>query len=661
MTRLNQELDEDQILALKVRADQARRNIIEMTTLAKSGHPGGPLGSADMDALIHYVAEIDKNDPFSLKNDIIIRSAGHYSAGDYAAKAQAGLFPADEAVSQFRKVGSIYEGHVSHKVSGVWIDTGVLGQGLSAGVGLALGSKMLGYDNHIFVCMGDGEQNKGQVMEAARFAFKYTHPDNKYKIDNLTVIVDDNANQLSGPTAEIMPMHIRAFFEAAGWRTEKIDGHSIKDGWEALQKAQKAENKLTAIIAETIMGMGYEEIHSDFNYHGAPLSREQAVEALSQMGYKPRFDELERMREQDHPSRDGRPHFPVSVNAGERMVYTEPTACRNAWGKALESIAGVTLNKDGTPKSGMSPMAVFDCDLMGSVKTGGFAKKYPDNFFQSGIMEHHTAAMAGAMSILPISVWYADFGVFSVTETYQQHRLTAINDGNLKLISTHCGPDVGEDGKTHQAIDFLALNNHPGWQTFLPADANQTDAIVRYMAQHQGNMHLAMGRSKIPVITKQGSSEPFFDESYEFSPYGFETLRNYGNHATICTYGNLAHRAVISADLLKTQDILVKVVNIPVPTQFDREKLQKNLVYDDGIPNEIVTYEDHYIGNEGDELAGLAGVIKGCLYGDSEDRSPGVWSLGVRNYGPSGKALDVYKDLGLHETDLVKFIQEHAV
>ena len=648
--RLDQgDLSSDNISELEQRVNAARGLIIEMTTLAESGHPGGALGRAEIDALIYYGAKIDPNNPFKPGSDIVIDSAGHYSAGTYATLAAIGIIPKKEVATHFRKTGSRYEGHVTHKVPAIWLDTGILGQGLSAAVGFSLANKLLGYDDvHITVKMGDGEQNKGQVIEAARFAAKYG-------LGNITVLVDCNGQQLSGPTAEVMPMKIRETYEAARWNVIEVYGYDLAACWNALRKAK--QDGLTAIITNTIMGKGYPPIEGDFNYHGKPLSREQAIEALKGLGLENRFEELEKLRIQEPSNKYlGKPRFEPKINGGEPILYTkeEKTDCRSAWGKALLSIGKANLQEDGRAREEYSPIAVVDCDLKGSVQTKAFGDTFQNNFFQAGIMEHHAASMAGAMSLTEVLTFLSDFGVLSVTEMNQQNRLTAINDGNLKLISTHCGLDVGEDGKTHQALDYLALTNHPRWQTFTPADPNQTDRIVRYMATNYGCMHVAMGRSKVPVITKQGSDEPFFSKDYEFTPGKVDVLRYYGDKVVIYTYGSMAHRAVKAADELNRNGIGVKVLNLATPTSPNTRSVRDAVTEQTEL---VITYEDHYIGEkEGAENSGMAPIVKGLLYRNKIQ--PEIKCIGVRDYGLSGKVDELYRVEGLHEDNLCRLVLE---
>jgi transketolase len=278
------------------------------------------------------------------------------------------------------------------------------------------------------------------------------------------------------------------------------------------------------------------------------------------------------------------------------------------------------------------------------VKTAGFAKQFPNHFFQGGIQEHNTATIAGAISTLGFVSFFADFGVFGVSETYNQHRLNDINETNLKLICTHNGLDVGEDGKTHQCIDYIGvMQNLFGYKIMVPADPNQTDRVIRYAANTYGNFLIAMGRSPIPtLLTEKGT--PLFSPPYEFR-YGHADLVRNGNDAAIITTGGMVHKAVQAWDKLGEKGITVQVINISCLSDLDREAIVK--AAETGI---ILTYEDHHT------QTGLGSLIANFL----AEYGLGIRfrKLGIRQYGSSGKPDDLYKMQGLDVESLVQTVTE---
>ncbi len=187
--------------------------------------------------------------------------------GVYAALAEAGFFPAEEFVAHFRQAGSVFEGHVERSVPGIEWSCGNLGQGLSAGVGLALGARLTEASWHTFVAMSDGEQHKGQVAEARRLAVKE-------RLGNLTAVIDCNRIQISGHTDEVMPVHIAADWAADGWRVVECDGHDLAALHEALRDAVRGDGP-TVVVARTVIGKGVSFMEDLPEFHGRGLTAEE--------------------------------------------------------------------------------------------------------------------------------------------------------------------------------------------------------------------------------------------------------------------------------------------------------------------------------------------------------------------------------------------------
>jgi len=239
------------------------------------------------------------------------------------------------------------------------------------------------------------------------------------------------------------------------------------------------------------------------------------------------------------------------------------------------------------------------------------------------------------LSQLPIRVFFADFGVFGIDETYNQQRLNDINHTSLKLILTHCGLDVGEDGKTHQCIDYLGVaSNLFGFKVIIPADPNQTDRAVRYLARENGNFLLAVGRSKTPVILDE-KGEPIFAKDYKFE-YGKIDLIRQGNQACIFTMGSMVPRAIKVWEILKEKGILVKIFNVscPLALEKDLEKIKEGFAT--GL---VITYEDHQI------ETGLGARI--ALLATEQSLTAKFLRFGVINYGASGKPDELFRLQGL--------------
>jgi transketolase len=628
-----EKLDEASLKRLADLARLARGDILKMTTLAGSGHPGGSMSSIDFYLILYSYANVHSQFPSDPNRDRIVISHGHTSPGVYAALARTGFFPIEAAIVNFRKAGSAFEGHVEKGVPGVEWNTGNLGQGLSAGCGFALAAKILKRDFHVFVAMGCGEQQKGQISEARRFALKYG-------LDKLTVIIDYNCRQISGVTQEIMPQNIGKNFESDGWRVIEVDGHQFQEIYGALRQAILSHHP-TAIIAHTIMGKGVSFMEGNEEYHGRALNLDEYKKATQELKVEDDLDRYRQLRESgtfSFPPR-GYPIEIPSIQIGRPRNYEKDQRLdnRTAFGNALVDLAKANLQENG-----FLPIAVFDCDLAPSTKTTAFARQFPNNFFQGGIQEHNTATIAGTVSTVNLLSLFADFGVFGVDETYNQHRLNDINSTNLKLICTHNGLDVGEDGNTHQCIDFAGvMRNLFGYKIIIPADPNQTDRVIRYVAKTSGTFLVAMGRSPTPILlTDEGA--PLFSGPYEFEYGKADVIRN-GKDAAIITNGGMVYRAVQAWQKLREKGIEAQVLNISCLSALDIEAVLRA-----AKTGTVITYEDHHI------QTGLGSIIANVLAEHS--CCAHFRKIGITRYGGSGKPDDLYRMQGLDVESLIQTV-----
>jgi transketolase len=522
---------------------------------------------------------------------------------------------------------------VEKGIPGIEWNTGNLGQGLSAGCGFALGAKVLKRDLHVFVAMGCGEQQKGQISEARRFAIKYG-------LDNLTVIIDYNCRQISGVTQEIMPQNIAKNFQSDGWRVIELDGHQFQEIYAGFREAVLSKHP-TAIIAHTTMGKGVSFMEGKEEFHGKPLNLDEYKKAIQEMKIEDDLDRYRQIREWGTLSFAGRKYFMKypTVQTGSSRNYGKDQKLdnRSAFGNALVDLAKTNLQDNGPLQ-----IVVFDCDLAPSTKTTGFAKQFPQNFFQGGIQEHNTATIAGAISTIGLLPFFADFGVFGVDETYNQHRLNDINGSNLKLICTHNGLDVGEDGNTHQCIDYVGvMRNLFGYKIIIPADPNQTDRVIRYVAKTHGNFLVAMGRSPIPTLLTENGM-PFFSAPYEFQ-YGKADVIRDGKHGAIITTGGMVYRAVQAWERLREKGVEVQVLNISCLSDLDIEAILKA-----AKTGTVITYEDHHV------QTGLGSLIGNVLA--DHGVSVRFRKMGITQYGSSGKPDDLYRMQRLDVESLVQVV-----
>jgi transketolase len=262
-------------------ARQIRRDIIKMLMISKSGHSGGPLGLADIFASMYF--NILKNDPANpqwAERDFFFLSAGHLCPVWYATLARRGFLPIRE-LNSLRKINTRLQGHpapsYTHGVPGVEIASGALGQGLSVAVGCALGLRLDSKPNRVYVLLGDGELDEGQVWEAMMTA-------GHHRVDNLIAIVDRNHCQIDNRTDKVMELEPLADkWKAFNWHVVECDGNNIEEFLNSVHQAQLLKGKPTVIIAKTFMGRGVSFMEDDYRWHGVPPNDEQGKQALSEL------------------------------------------------------------------------------------------------------------------------------------------------------------------------------------------------------------------------------------------------------------------------------------------------------------------------------------------------------------------------------------------
>lgn len=264
---------------LAVKACKIRQDIIRMLGESKSGHPGGSLSAADIVTTLYFhEMNVDPQNPKNPERDRFVLSKGHAAPVLYAALAEKGFFPVEELMT-LRKLNSRLQGHPSMKhLPGVEMSTGSLGQGLSAANGMALAGKLDGRSYRVYVLLGDGEIQEGQVWEAAMAGAHY-------KLDNVVAFLDHNGLQIDGPVREIMsPEPVADKWRAFGWHVEEIDGHDFNEIIQALAKAKQVKGKPTMIVAKTIKGKGVSFMENQVGWHGNAPSTEQTTQALNELG-----------------------------------------------------------------------------------------------------------------------------------------------------------------------------------------------------------------------------------------------------------------------------------------------------------------------------------------------------------------------------------------
>jgi transketolase len=266
------------ITELKLTANKVRKDIVRMVTEAESGHPGGSLSAADVVTALYFnVMRHKPENPKWEDRDRFILSKGHAAPLLYAVLAERGYFEVKELLT-LRKLGSRLQGHPDMKrLPGIEISTGSLGHGLSVGNGMAIAGKLSKKGYRVYVLLGDGECQEGQVWEAAMTA-------SHYKLDNVTAILDYNGLQIDGPVKDVMNINpISNKWRAFGWYVIEINGHDFKEILDSFERVKKLKGKPSIIIAHTTKGKGVSFMENVVDFHGKAPTKEQMVQALKEL------------------------------------------------------------------------------------------------------------------------------------------------------------------------------------------------------------------------------------------------------------------------------------------------------------------------------------------------------------------------------------------
>ncbi len=271
-------VSEETIRGLEAMATTLRRHIVRMTHQVQSGHPGGSMSACDIvTALYFHVLRVDPKNPTWRDRDRFVLSKGHACPVQYAALAERGFFPVEELMT-FRRINSRLQGHPELGTTpGVENPAGAEGQGLSFAVGLSLAARLDRAPWRVYCLMGDGEQDVGQIWEAAMAAAKF-------RLDHLTAFIDRNGIQQEGRTEEILPLESLADkWRAQNWRVLEIDGHDMRAILEAVHEAQTTKGRPTVIVCRTVKGKGVSFMENVVKYHGAATTDEELTRALAEL------------------------------------------------------------------------------------------------------------------------------------------------------------------------------------------------------------------------------------------------------------------------------------------------------------------------------------------------------------------------------------------
>jgi transketolase len=603
------------LTALHNKATELRIESVRATTEAGSGHPSSCASAADIVAALFFsVMRYDPNNPKAPNSDRFVLSKGHAAPLLYAAWAEAGLFPKSDLL-KLRTLSSDLEGHPTPRLSFVDMATGSLGQGLPVGVGLALNAKFLDHsDYRTYVLMGDGESVEGSVWEAVEVA-------RHHGLDNLCAIVDVNRLGQSDPTMLQHDMEAyRSRWAGFGWHALIVDGHDLSALLAAFDEAARTKGRPTVLLAKTYKGRGISLIENHPSWHGKPLAKgEETQKALAELTQQLKPNGVAPQIKKPAPAASAKPT--IGQVAPPPYKPGDSAATREAFGVALEALGGV------------NPLVVaLDADVKNSTYTDKFAKKYPGRFFENFIAEQTMLGSAAGLAACGKIPFVATFAAF-FTRAYDFIRMAAISQSNIKLVGTHVGVSIGEDGPSQMGLEDIAMMAaQPGVAVLYPSDATCTYRLVELAANHKGMVYIRAGRPKSPVL---------YGPDERFHIGGSKVVRQSpADVLTIVAAGVTLFEALKAHEQLKAVGIPVRVVDLYSIAPIDRATLMDCARAAHG---RILTVEDHYAhGGVGDAVLGAVGAegIK-------------VHKLAVRAIPHSGKPDELIDHFGIGARSIV--------
>ena len=618
------ETSEQAVLTLQDKAARLRIDSVRSKTEAGSGHPTSCASAAEiMSVLFYSVMRYDPCDPHRRDSDVFVLSKGHAAPILYAAWAEAGAFPREKLLT-LRKVDSDLEGHPTTCLPFIDVATGSLGQGLSVAAGIAINAKQFeNSDQRVYVLMGDGESAEGSVWEAAQWAALH-------RLNNLCATIDINRLGQSQPTMLEWDLEIyKARWEAFGWQVLIVDGHSIPDLLTAYKTANRSADRPTIVLARTLKGKGFIGIEGLEHWHGKALPKDTAAKVIAELEKQVTGAETE-WRPKLPPVR---PDSSKAVAGGDAGPTAKPpyviggkeVATRRGFGDSLSALAKIDTR-----------IVVLDGDVKNSTYTEEFENVAPNRFFQGYIAEQNIVGVAmglAARGKVPVAAIFSCF----VTRAYDFIRMAAISKLNIKLVGTHCGVSIGEDGPSRMGLEDLAMMcAEPDFTVLYPADAMSAWKATALMVEQSGPCYLRLGRPNSPIL---------YGPNEEFAIGKCKVLRKSDKDQALVVAGGITvFEALAAYDRLSKEGISVRVIDLFSVQPIDRDELIASARAVGGL---VITVEDHY------EHGGLGDAILSALAQESIQ----AYKLAVRGIAHSGKAKELIAKFGISSGHIVNAVK----
>ncbi|MFH1316338.1 MAG: transketolase [Candidatus Woesearchaeota archaeon] len=598
-------------ITLKNIASILRRDSLNMTTKAGSGHPTTCLSCAEIISTLFFdEMSFDKNNPDNPDNDEFILSKGHAAPILYSALFRSGCIKTD--LLSLRNLKSPLEGHpVPRSLKWVKVATGSLGQGLSNGVGMAIAGKKQKKDFRVYVLLGDSECAEGSVYEAVELAVHY-------KLNNICAIIDINRLGQSGPT--MLGHNILSYkkrFESFGCNVIAVNGHNIAQIQKALNKARKAKSKPTVILAKTFKGNGVSFLKNKDGWHGKALNQDELSQALKEIP-DPKIPRINIKKPKKKAFKIRIKNKRIKLN----YILGDQVATRQAYGYALTKLA----NNNNT-------IIALDGETSNSTHSEELRKSDKSRYIECFIAEQNMVGMAAGLSTKGFNPFASTFSAF-FSRAHDQIRMNSISTLSITYVGSHAGVSIGEDGGSQMGLEDIAMFRClPGSIVFYPSDAVSCEKLVELASRLKGTKYIRTSRPKTPIIYKN---------SENFILGDFKILRKSNkDKAIIIGAGITLHESLKAHDILKDKGISTAVVDCYCIKPFDKDKLIK-LSKTSG--KKVIVAEDHY--HEG----GIGEMISQALAGTDIM----IKSLAVHKLPHSGKEMELLKFQGIDADSIVK-------
>ncbi len=642
-----------------------RYYIIKSSSEAGSGHPTSSLSATELMATLFFGGYFKYNldNPDDIANDRVIFSKGHASPLFYSLYKVAGAI-SEKEIMDYRKITSDLEGHPTPRFRYTEASTGSLGQGLSVGLGIALGIKMkfghkptstvnheikdinsLGYtgknnsksDNHdlpkVYVLLGDSEMAEGQVWEAIEIA-------SHYKVDNLVGIIDVNRLGQRGETMQgwdILPFKQR--LEAFGWNTIVVeDGHSLSEVNRAFEAITGKNNDIynlksgrpTMIIARTKKGHGISFLENKDDWHGKAVPKDMAEQAYREIGAK----DTSIIAEVAKPKPAALPKTEPTGASPMQPDYSKPAATREAYGDALVALGSRFPN-----------LVVLDAETSNSTYADKFKKAYPERFFEMYIAEQNMVSVAVGLARMGYVPFVSSFAAF-LARAFDQIRMAQYSEANLKVVGSHAGVSIGYDGSSQMALEDLGMMKGILEGTVLyPSDAVSTTKLVETLYNKHGIGYLRLTREKTNALYKN-------DEQFPIG--GSKVLKESDKDtAVIFAAGITVHEALKAYEELQKNGTSVAIVDLyslkPADTTTINRLAKKT--------GRVIVVEDHY------PNGGLADTVREAIFTAGRANSmliPSFTHLCAREIPHSGAPAELLKLEGIDAAAIVTAVKKIA-